>query len=360
MGKDIKYKVFVNNEVTEITSDEYDVSQKNVNQEYKVVNEIILNSFNSLKNIEFISDKKIDYVTFETSDNKKVLLYYVVLKNSGVQGNQAKRIALKTKHLKDGYQIYFLAIMNMGSNNLYVLTPAMNDRIKKYIESTSTKKVSSYSSYWISFENIQKCVIGNSIVEDENGNFITTDSNDIPNQLSQRIKQNNVEEMFEIADAFDHILFGEDEQENEVEDFNYELCIDKVNNNKLVRNTSLVEDVLRANQICKLCDKDSTFPSKKYIGLNYFEVHHFIPYNYKVQKNFIKTLDAKQNLVSLCPECHRGIHLSAFDHQEKLVRKLANVVANKDFIKIYPEYNIEKIVKTYQELYIQESGGENE
>ncbi len=47
-----------------------------------------------------------------------------------------------------------------------------------------------------------------------------------------------------------------------------------------------------------------TFISKK--GVQYQEAHHLIPM--KAQKDFIQNLDVFENIVCLCPLCHKAIH----------------------------------------------------
>jgi 5-methylcytosine-specific restriction protein A len=39
---------------------------------------------------------------------------------------------------------------------------------------------------------------------------------------------------------------------------------------------------------------------------NYVEAHHFVPFSY--QARFSHSLDVEENVVVLCPNCHRKLH----------------------------------------------------
>ncbi|ARU91867.1 hypothetical protein SCLARK_001334 [Spiroplasma clarkii] len=286
MNNSIKYKVFKDKKIVEMTFKEYNKLQKNVKNEYNSLNEVIIGNFNGLKNVNY--DDKKNWVSFETQDSKKILIHYMNPKNSGIEDNQAKRLALKSQHLVTGYQIYYVGLMKIGLNNLYILSPIVNKNIERYIASSKAKKGGSYSSYWIGFSDIEKCIMGDIDVTDSDNNLLTVHLDKLVKRLFEHIKQNEVSKEEEILDIFNDILFNEITLEQNVMDFNYDLSVDKVNKNKLIRNTALVEEVLKELQICALCNKESTFPSKKHNGLNYFEVHHFIPYNYKTQKSLLR------------------------------------------------------------------------
>lgn len=56
-------------------------------------------------------------------------------------------------------------------------------------------------------------------------------------------------------------------------------------------------------------------------GKNYLEAHHFIPLAF--QPLFKNSLDTLDNLVALCPFCHRAIHHADVDHTRSLLDSLA-------------------------------------
>lgn len=74
----------------------------------------------------------------------------------------------------------------------------------------------------------------------------------------------------------------------------------------------------------------------------YVEAHHFIPM--KFQPSFTIQLDSVENVVALCPNCHRGIHHGVIDHKRHLIerlivnRGLSNTV--EDFAQYYNCYQL--------------------
>jgi len=77
----------------------------------------------------------------------------------------------------------------------------------------------------------------------------------------------------------------------------------------------ILEAKKRDNFICQVNKEHITFKSK---GQNYVEGHHIIPM-YQ-QKNYDFILDSIDNILSLCPTCHREIHYS--DNKKKILDKV--------------------------------------
>ena len=74
-----------------------------------------------------------------------------------------------------------------------------------------------------------------------------------------------------------------------------------------------------SNYQCEMNKSHKTFTS---LATNkpYMEAHHFIPM--KFQHLFEEPLDTLANVVSLCPNCHRGIHHATVDHKSAMINKL--------------------------------------
>lgn len=74
------------------------------------------------------------------------------------------------------------------------------------------------------------------------------------------------------------------------------------------RNPSIAKIALEeASYMCELDDSHQTFISKV-TGKNFVEAHHLIPM--EQQDNFDVSLDVPENILSLCPNCHRLFHHS--------------------------------------------------
>ena len=80
-------------------------------------------------------------------------------------------------------------------------------------------------------------------------------------------------------------------------------------------------------------------------GTQFMEGHHIIPMN--AQKDFKNVnIDRVENILCLCPNCHRKVHLSLKDEKKQLLRKvyeakkkdLFNAKLNITFNDLYKKY----------------------
>jgi len=74
-----------------------------------------------------------------------------------------------------------------------------------------------------------------------------------------------------------------------------------------------------ASYTCEFSASCRLFMSKA-SGKNYVEAHHFVPI--MAQGDFSKSLDFSDNIVALCPFCHRAIHYADEPTAEKIVSRL--------------------------------------
>ena len=72
----------------------------------------------------------------------------------------------------------------------------------------------------------------------------------------------------------------------------------------------------QASYRCQADDTHITFISPV-TGNNFVEPHHLIPM--KAQSDFTNSLDVKENIVVLCPNCHRKIHLAGHSEKEEML-----------------------------------------
>lgn len=96
---------------------------------------------------------------------------------------------------------------------------------------------------------------------------------------------------------------------------------------KIPRNSKLVRNVLKKyNNLCFFDNQHITFPTNLYD--NFVECHHIIPLS--LSDSFNINLDCEDNLIPLCPNCHKAIHLATNLYKEPLVNmiyKKSNLVA---------------------------------
>ncbi len=106
--------------------------------------------------------------------------------------------------------------------------------------------------------------------------------------------------------------------------------------NPLIASFSL----MRSNFTCSVNSDHKTFLALKN-NKAFVEAHHYVPMKY--QANFTVPLDCVENIISLCPNCHRGIHLGVVDHKKHLIETLYNksgAINNFQLQDIYSFYNL--------------------
>ena len=99
----------------------------------------------------------------------------------------------------------------------------------------------------------------------------------------------------------------------------------------------------RANYKCEI-DKSHECFIRRSDGNTYTEVHHLIPMAF--QKEFSKSIDIEENIVSLCSSCHNEIHYGKYadelikDLYYKKINELKEVGINISLKRLLGYYNI--------------------
>ncbi len=108
------------------------------------------------------------------------------------------------------------------------------------------------------------------------------------------------------------------------------------------RNGSIASFALaKAEYLCEIDNNHKTFISQR-TSLPYSESHHFIPM--KFQDDFSFPLDCTENIISLCPTCHRGFHHGVTNHKKALIEKVY------DSRKALNNFGIEEMYSFYNSL----------
>ena len=84
--------------------------------------------------------------------------------------------------------------------------------------------------------------------------------------------------------------------------------------------------IQEAHFCCEVEPTHHTFTAKK-TGENYVEAHHLIPLRF--QGEFGSSLDIPENIVSLCPNCHKLVHYGVFDDKKTILSELFKKRKNK-------------------------------
>lgn len=108
---------------------------------------------------------------------------------------------------------------------------------------------------------------------------------------------------------------------------------------------------LAIKKACYFCERNvthQTFLSKK-TNKNYMEAHHFIPvcYQKEMWDRYGVNIDCVENLVSLCPTCHKAFHYGTNEVKTELIEKLYPECATK-LRTIGLNISLEEIKKLYK------------
>lgn len=99
-----------------------------------------------------------------------------------------------------------------------------------------------------------------------------------------------------------------------------------------------------AEYLCEVDKNHKTFISQR-TNLPYSESHHFIPM--KFQGDFSFPLDCIENIISLCPTCHRGFHHGIIEHKNGLIGKIydsRSALNNFGIKEMFSFYNSLKLI----------------
>lgn len=104
--------------------------------------------------------------------------------------------------------------------------------------------------------------------------------------------------------------------------------------------------IFKANYKCEIDDTHKTF--KNDMGKIYMEGHHIIPIS--KQDDFEFSIDIPENILSLCPICHRVFHLADFETKKKYIEISFNLLKKRlknndrgidiNLVKLLKYYNI--------------------
>lgn len=94
------------------------------------------------------------------------------------------------------------------------------------------------------------------------------------------------------------------------------------------RNPSVISNVLEeSNYTCFFSENHKTFTSNN--RPNYVEGHHIIPV--ALNDSFSEELDCEENVIALCPNCHKAMHFAKNEYKEELLSYILE--NNKEFSK---------------------------
>ena len=110
------------------------------------------------------------------------------------------------------------------------------------------------------------------------------------------------------------------------------------------RNPIIAKNALNAaHYLCEINHSHKTFKSNL-SGNKYVEAHHLIPISY--QGSFKYSLDVESNINSLCPNCHRLIHLAVLAEKRPIIATLYELRKDR-LAKAGLQIDLDSLLKMY-------------
>lgn len=262
---------------------------------------------------EFLNDQNIDHIVKEKFLS---LQGYYYLSNSSKKNKEYKGLGYKTAHLRLNYETednkFAYAHFVISNNNLYFSErvtkgPIREDKISKSI----------YNTLQNSSENkIEKFDRSTILITEKNVHFI------VKNLLLKAISLTDTDSISIERDYIKHI-YEANSNEFSIGDIDRRKPeIKQTIIERYSRNPSHARRVLESvGFICQVDNSHVTFPAKKN-KKNFVEAHHLIPMKYQGDERFQSSLDVPENIVSLCPNCHKAVHYGDTETRENILKKL--------------------------------------
>ena len=329
----------------------YGIFTKETNKEFNnrhlvpfiTVKQIILDLGFKILNNPFKTNSDIyDFLVSDANDNSFDLICET-MKHSGIRNNEKLRVHISPSVVLNCKNKAFLfANYNTGDSIIFVVC-----NLKNFISKSTIKN--NNSSFWIgSIDDLMH------IWKDDEYSWKTKSDNIVLHGFKlEKLKLLKANDF--IKKFFDDIPLKEkmiisplseasDSYDIEPQSVDIAEMMRKNIKELLPRNPKYRELALqRENYCCELCKKTDTFKDDN--GKNYFEGHHLIMYNVHVQSRYDKSLDIPENIICLCPECHKKIHHSDDKTIKELVVKL--FIKHKKLIQIYEIESLDDIFNDY-------------
>lgn len=127
-------------------------------------------------------------------------------------------------------------------------------------------------------------------------------------------------------------------------------CTEARKTKKYKKNPRIGKAVIeKAGYICELGKEEHESFISNSTHHNYMEAHHLIPASeiFNFWKLYKRNIDCSENLLSLCPLCHKKIHLGLIKDKKVMLAQLLEL--KKDELKsIGIEITLDELVKLYE------------
>lgn len=106
--------------------------------------------------------------------------------------------------------------------------------------------------------------------------------------------------------------------------------------------------IIKADYKCEFNHLHETFISKR-TGKNFMEGHHLIPVGFQIDvwNKYGVNIDCIENIISLCPNCHRAIHYGKQETKKILIESLYSV-RKTSFRRMGINITLDEIIEMYK------------
>ena len=332
----ISYKNIQHGNEVLLSASEYEVHLA----DYTVFEENFFKAFSQIverySSEPYVNGTRLYTVKYKGID-RPICILWGPLKNSGTSGVDSKRIqVLPAVTLREETPYFAIGAYNTLDTVIYTVVLG---GVREFIKHAQNGK--SYSSLWIDYPSLWDAYkYGFQDWTDSKGRDVLACKADKIEKIHEAIKKlvalinNNRTNDKSNCSSDDPMQFV---------DFDKELG--KYETDESLPRNTLFRDIAlkRENYTCELCGTNKTFTDKN--NEEYFEGHHLIMYNLKVQSRYKYCLDHPNNIICLCPTCHRHIHhASATDTQNMLIKLFTK---HNDLLKSYGIKNLKEIISDY-------------
>lgn len=271
--------------------------------------------------------------------------------------NEVEKTVEYLKESTDG-QIY-KKINNYKNNSRF--TTILTNNINLFIIKSGNVAINPiYEDYFLQkFINMNDILsLHQQIVNDDfYKSFLTTYQNfniNLINEIDNTNFSNIINDMY-IEDSSvdaDYIQMVNQQQECDInvlddayknEPFIGQNTAKKYDRNPLIGKIAIIESDYK----CMNNEMHSTFFAKS-SNKQFMEAHHLIPISFQAEiwSRFKVNIDCKENIVSLCPNCHRAIHYSIDIYKQQMLENLYKIKKG-DLKKIGINISYDELLKFY-------------
>lgn len=262
---------------------------------------INISVFGANRTDEFVDDILVVYVTKKKDSNNREIIAFCLNARVFRKGQFDDKLCRNVKD-KDGEES--VATYSIKSNNLEYLKNKYN-KFEININEYNNRMFRSQRFYGGKYPELDKKIIAYIESVIENREFLDNDNSDEQEEIQRSEPATQTE-----------IQYSPEKPLNIV-DSNQGKIIAK---NNRISKSALIE----AKYTCVINQSHKTFITTN--GTPYMEGHHLIPCTVSNSELFMdkyhKNIDCVENIVCLCPNCHREVHCGEWNSKSQKIRKM--------------------------------------